>query len=590
MVFLLLITGTLAVVLPITYFSSVEIIKNQSVLLNNKLVQMGTSKLDTSIEEVDKIFHSLYINKDFRNFINSRSQNSENGFNETYAGMKNVLHSYVNSRRDIFSIVYLDSDYIVYVARNEAGYERTSDRNNMPRWLPDAIEKLQDKDTGRLVISTHRHIPINFRITASDELIFSIARGIINVEKDYSVTGTLFINLDLSSFRKITDDIKPYSDSFTYILSPDGTVVYDSTNVDTASVIDKKVADKFSRQSGNAQVRLRGRDFIAVYSTSEVTGWKIINLIPVAQYSANVALVTRVVIIICILAVMLSVLVTLYVSRLISNPIERLSGVMNEIDLTNMDVRVDESRRDEIGVLSRSFNSLITKLRDSIRREYEAGIRQKDAELKALQAQINPHFLYNVLQSISSIAVLNDVQEINIMAKALGRMLRYSINTDDNITTIENEIDHVESYLAIQKVRFGEKLEYFLDIPQYVKKCRVLKLSIQPIVENAILHGFEGKLEKGIICIKCSLEKDCVVFEISDNGAGIPDKKLQSIMEELNSRGSAYYSDKKPSIGLRNVLERLKILYNGQAHMSIESEIDVGTSIYVRFPSDIPGR
>jgi len=583
--YLLLIISTLIIVLSITYFSSIEIIKNQSITLNNKLVEMGANNLDSYIGEIDKIYQSLYINTNFKRIISSQTFIDEYDFISTFTSLKNIMHSYINSRKDIFSIVYLDNNYLIYIGQSEAGYEKAADIDKTQEGIRDESEFLKNKYTDLVIFPTHTNVSANLKITNSKEKVFTVARNIVNVEREYGKVGSLYINVDLSILSKIAADIKPYNSSFTYILSDDGTIVFDSSGVHTAQMISLDILKNFRSKAGYSQLDISGNKYMTVYTTSDKTGWKIINFIPVEQYSANMSFVTKIVLIICLIAITFAIFITIIISSRISNPIEKLSQIMNKIDLGNMSLRADESRHDEIGMLSKSFNSLIRKFQSSIKKEYEANIRQKDSEMKALQAQINPHFLYNVLQSISSIAILHDIDEVNVMAKSLGKMLRYSIKTNENVVSVEEEIEHVINYLSIQKIRFGDKsLDFIINIPDHIKKYSILKLSLQPIIENAIIHGFDGKNEKGIICISCYEEGEYISIEVSDNGRGLNDKKLKKITRELNSADNAYYSDISPSIGLKNVLLRLRIFYGGEVSMNILSEIDVGTCVRIKFP------
>jgi two-component system sensor histidine kinase YesM len=577
-VFLLLTLTIIVTVLLITYYSSTDIIKNQSIELNNKLLELGKNNLENSIDEVDKIFHSLYINEDFKKFISTNDISDDFNFISTYTRIKNTLHSIVNSRRDIYSIIYVDKKgYYIYTTRTEAGYSRTFNIDHMPDWFRNSLQYLQDQKNGKMLLPTHEHIPLEMKVTDKGEKVYTMARSIINVDKDYEVLGTLFINLDLTTLQKISSEIIPYKNSFTYIVSPDGTVVYDSKQRNTGENIkDPAVRDLHDKVPGNMQISIDGRQWMAVYTTSDVTGWKIINFIPMSEYTANISFFTKMMLTVLIMAGLFSILIAFIVSRYISTPIESLSGVMQRMDIDKMDLRADESGRDEIGSLAKSFNSLIDKLQNSIENEYEANIRQKEAEMKALQSQINPHFLNNVLQSISSIAVLNHVESINIMAKSLGKIMRYNMKTNENVVTVREECEHVMNYLSIQKIRFGDKLEYELNCPPYLNEYPILKFTLQPIVENAIIHGFEHKTDKGIINIQCSLDGDYIVFDIADNGYGMDETRMEYILSG-NANG----------IGLNNVITRLKLFYHNKAVLSIEGEIHVGTNVRIKIPINI---
>jgi two-component system sensor histidine kinase YesM len=375
----------------------------------------------------------------------------------------------------------------------------------MPEWLRDALDKTYRNRDRLLFIPTHPHFPLNLKVTRTDEKVFSVARCIINVEKNYEPIGALFINMNL--------------------------------------------------------------------------------FIPTRLYTANVSFITEIIAIVCIFSIIVSIIITMLIARHISRPVEKLTVIMKTIENGQMNLRADESGNDEIVVLSKSFNSLIGKLQDVIRKQYEADIRQKDAELKALQAQINPHFLYNVLQSISSISVLHNIDDINIMAKSLGNMLRYCIKTEKSVVTVRSECEHSGNYLAIQKVRFGERLEYSIDVPRYQHEYSLLKLTLQTVIENSIIHGFNDKEGKGIIHMSACKEGENIVFDISENGKGMSCTELEKLNRELKNTETGFYSSESPSIGLKNVLVRLKIFYNYLADMYIESEEGTGTSVIIKVPA-----
>lgn len=571
---LLLSLTVLTLAIFTTYRSSTDIIRQQSVELNNKLLQMGKENLETSVDEVDKIYRSLYISKEFNEFNAASGIEDNYDFINTYTSIKNLLHSVINTRRDIFSIIYVNKrGFMIYTSKKEAGYERNFSLADMPQWFQTTMQELE-KNRRRIVLPTHPHIPINFKVTDGAQSVYTIGRSIINVDNDYAILGSMYINLDLSAFREMASQIKPYHDALTYIVSADGTIVYDSTEKQIGQSVEKSVMAALDNgDTGEKEVMMNDRRWMVVYTTSDSLGWKIMNFIPVSEYSANISVITKIALIVCAFAVLFSILIAFLVSRHISNPIEHLTQVMRKIDLGSMSIRAQVNSQDEIGVLAGSFNDLISKLQIAIANEYEAEFRQREAEMRALQSQINPHFLNNVLQSIGSIALIHNVDEISVMAKSLGRMLRYNIRTNVNMVSVNEEAEHVSSYLSIQKIRFADMLDFEVNIPQHFKDYPMLKFTLQPIVENAIHHGFENKTDRGIINITCEQKAGYLVFDISDNGKGIPHDQIAQL-----------YNGESDGIGLMNVLTRLKLMYNDQASLTIESEEQVGTSVIIRIP------
>lgn len=583
-IFLLLIVSILAAVVFTTYLKSTRIIREQSVSLNDRLVEMGRSNLDESIEDVNKLFRSFYVNNDFKEYIISRRTDDQYSFISTCTNVENIMHTFINTRKDIFSILYVDiNGFAIYATRNEVGHDRYFDTAGMPDWFQEALDSLYEDKGQRLILPTRGHIPLDFSATDLEE-VYTISRAILDIDHGFEPIGALFIQMNLSALNEITGDIQPYGNSFSYIFDNNGQIVYDSSGQKTAGVLDADILAQFDRDKGNQTIDMDGTAYVAVYDTCQSVDWKIVNFVPVRQYSAQVADITRTVAIISILAILIAVIITYFASRGISNPIEKLSRAMDAVELSNMDVAVDISQKDEIGHLSRNFQSLIHKLKRSIQKEYETHLRQKDAQMKALQAQTNPHFLYNVLQSISSIAMVHHVGEINTMAKSLGKMLRYSIKTRDYVVTIADEVEHVRHYLSIQKIRFGDKLTYSIHVPEYLAGTPVLKLILQPLVENAIIHGFEGKDGEGVVHLSCQRDRGCLLCTVSDNGKGIGSKEMDALLAELRQEDTGFYTDGAPGIGLKNMATRLRMFYGEDFDFEIESEEGKGTTIQLRIP------
>jgi two-component system sensor histidine kinase YesM len=393
------------------------------------------------------------------------------------------------------------------------------------------------------------------------------------------------VSFNLSKIAQICDNVKPYDDSFTYVVGDDGTIVYDSEGTAIGDMMRPDVLGIIRTFNNYATVLIDEKQYVVVSEQSVETGWSIVSLVPVSEYSKDINTITKYIVLIAILATGVSIFFTYLLSKQFSKPIENLSRVMNHIEDGNLDLRAEEKGSDEISLLSRNFNSLIARLKFVMEHEYELTIRQKDAELKALQAQINPHFLFNSLQSVNSIAAVYQISEINTIVDSLGKILRYSIKTKDNIVSMREEVEHATHYLNIYKVRFGERIKYQIQIPDELMQYSILKLSLQPIVENAIIHGFRNAESVWYIMISASVRDDIITIEISDNGIGMSPEELQALQENLDSSDSGFYSSEYPSIGLKNVYHRMKISYGDSAKIEIDSDLNVGTSVKIHYPA-----
>lgn len=274
----------------------------------------------------------------------------------------------------------------------------------------------------------------------------------------------------------------------------------------------------------------------------------------------------------------------------IYRPIVNIEKAIHAIAQGDMDLNIDTQKIDELYALSGSLNSVINLLRDLTNREYNAKLLKKQAELNALQSQINPHFLYNTLDSIRSQALCEKVPIIASMTKALSNLFRYSISHSNSIVTLREELSNVDNYLTIQQFRFNDKFTVIkqLDDDTYnLLDCKIPKLTIQPIVENAVFHGLETKPGHGTIIISAIATRKRLVIKIEDDGIGISEKKLAELNADLN-RSSHDLIEKDISIGgsiaLQNVNDRIKLYFGNEYGMHVYSTLNLGTSVELVLP------
>jgi two-component system sensor histidine kinase YesM len=573
-------------VILFSYRNSVDIIRKQSIELNDKLIENGISNIDSELNSIQQVVYALFGNEDFVNTIPKSSlvddYTAYGVFNSIGASMQEVL----SAKSNIFSIIYMDNNKnLIYSTSNKTSYERSVEIDDIPVWFSDTVNQLKEDKYRYVLIPTHKHLSIKSDFSVINDMVYTYACSALDLNNGFKSLGVLMINFDLSKLSEISENVKPYDNSFTYIVSEDGTIIYDSTQISIGEHLRPDILDKIKLSNNYFSANINNTDYIVVYAESKLTKWKMLSLVPVAEYSKDINNITKYIIFLAVFATGISIIITLLFSKQFSKPIEHLSDVMNKIEDGDIDLRVDEKGSDEIGALSRNFNSLISRLKYVMKHEYELTIRQKDAELKALQAQINPHFLFNVLQSINSIAVLHNIKEISTIATSLGKIMRYSIKTSDNIVSIKEECEYIIHFLEIHKVRFGSKFKYYINIPEDLMKYSILKLTLQPIVENAVIHGFKNDGMDWILIIDASLDKDVVIFDISDNGVGMTDKNLRTVNNNILNSPTGFYTNDFASIGLKNVFYRLKINYGEDSKIDIDSEVGVGTTVRIQYPA-----
>jgi two-component system sensor histidine kinase YesM len=250
-------------------------------------------------------------------------------------------------------------------------------------------------------------------------------------------------------------------------------------------------------------------------------------------------------------------------------PIKRLIRNMTRVEIGQFDVEEFKTREDEIGILELRFQTMVRNLKEMIIREYEQRIEISTAQLKMLQAQINPHFLYNTLQSIGTVALRHGVEEINDKISQLGSIMRYSMDLNTETVYLQQEIEHIENYLSLQENRFKRKLSYSIRCESGALKVMVPKMILQPLVENSIIHGIENGTGMGAIHLGMMLDSAMLTISITDNGKGMDYNEIEQVKLQFNEPN--IYKREEGGIGLINVLQRLRLKYGDQFTWHITS-------------------
>lgn len=324
---------------------------------------------------------------------------------------------------------------------------------------------------------------------------------------------------------------------------------------------------------------LEARGQLVVYQTLNQADWKIVGVIPKRAIAESVSYIKILMIMLVAVAVAVSMVVAELVAASVTRPIDALVDAMEQVYIGNLDVSVRTDGTDEIGVLYRSFNHMtgeMKRLIDTIYREQEALRKQ---ELKALQAQINPHFLYNTLDSIIWSLRMRQVEESIDMLSALTDFFKISLSKGKDIITIEEEVKHISSYLSIQHQRYREKFDYDINVDPALLGCRTPKLILQPMVENAIYHGLKPKEGTGYLYIHIFAEGEDILMRVEDTGMGMPKERVDRLNEELASISS---DQQGTGYGVRNVNDKIKIVFGKEYGVEIRSVEGEGTIVTLR--------
>ena len=585
-IFFILVLFLLLITISLNYMISSRSNNRNAKILNNQMATLADQDFQVIFDEIDRIYSSITTSPNFSSLYNASSKASPlENYLLTY-NLSDLLSTPLGASLYIHSINYINpsNDMLISCIAGEMNVERNFSFSDSPSWFQTAVNKLEENENANILyLPSHQELYYKRGANDVNKEVITVVRKTANVNTNYQNKGLLFFNIDLEVLKKLTRGLNAYDGMQNIIMTDTGEVIY---STDTGLTQVPGAADTLLNCKTIGYLTLSQNTYMALPVPIQVNIWRIISLIPKSVYTRESRHVALLSILVGVLVLTLGLFITWILSKRISTPIESLSGTMKAVSNDQMDIRAEITSNDEVGELSVSFNTMLDRINDLIEQEYVLTARQKDAQIKALQAQINPHFLYNILQSIASIASINHIPEITTMANSLGKMMRYSIKTAENSTTIQDELIHVVHYLEIQKIRHLEKLDYQIQSDEKYADFPLLKLTLQPLIENAIMHGFCPSHEKLFILLTVTEEDPWLIIQISDDGAGIPAEKLQQIQTELLTPATGFYSDSSPSIGIKNVYARLRLYYNKNVLLEIDSEQDEGTVITLKLPLD----
>jgi two-component system sensor histidine kinase YesM len=323
---------------------------------------------------------------------------------------------------------------------------------------------------------------------------------------------------------------------------------------------------------------INGKKYLINSKKMDNFNWIIVGQVPMNELMRDSKRVTRTITMIGSISIAIAFLFSLLISRTISRPIGKLIATMNKVGKGSLDVRMNLYGRDEVGQLSVSFNKMVQEISDLMQRVVEEQNKKKEYEFTAIQAQINPHFLYNTLESVCALALMNKNDEVYKMVKALSVFYRVGLSKGRNIISIKEEIQNIKSYLVIQQIRYEGSFDTEIDIDPGIMEKQIVKLSVQPLIENAIYHGLRNKRGKGIIIVQGRQHKDIISITVSDNGCGFDVTAKEPLLADSNA-------EHRSGFGLRSVDERIKLYFGEDYGIRIHSKKDFGTTIEIRIPN-----
>lgn len=413
-----------------------------------------------------------------------------------------------------------------------------------------------------------------------DHQAVTVVRAIQDRNEEKSL-GIMVIELDPDMFSNLLlGNQGLFQYQYLFILDQKGQVICSNPKINNGW--QEEINDRFERGIRRFELIWNNKRYYVCGQYNGITGWRSYSAIPFEGLFPQAGDLKKAIWLVAVVSTLGIAGVIVLLVYAMARPIKRLSKAMGQVQKGDFAVRVPNKRKDEIGELTESFNYMLEEINTLIRQVYQEKIAQKNAEVQALQAQINPHFLYNTLDSVNWMLIDRGDYDISDIILSLAGLMRYSIEDENAFVPLEKEIGYVLCYLKIQKNRLEERLEYSVESEESLAADRVPKLILQPIVENAITHGIEPRKRKGTIRIVLKDLGDEMLISVEDNGIGMTPEQLNHLREEVPDVEKEGHT----GIGVRNVDRRIRLHYGEAYGISIESTYGEGTIVNLRIPKD----
>ena len=412
--------------------------------------------------------------------------------------------------------------------------------------------------------------------------VISLSRAVELTKAGNTSRGTLVVDMSFSGIEQLFSKINTSDGTYVYLMDGNGEIIYHpKQKLIYSNLFKENNKAAVAYEDGNRVEKFDGEERSVIVRTVGYTGWKIISVTPVSQFSMNLVQMRFFFIVILAFSLILIILLNLILSAQIANPIKKLENSVKDLekDGAQPESGIYIGGSQEVQHLGRAVQSMVeqrNRLMDDVVEEQEA---KRKSELEALQSQINPHFLYNTLDSIVWMIESNRYEEATSMITDLASLFRISLSKGENIISVDKELQHARNYINIQKVRYKNKFDVTFDIDPQILQYSTMKLVLQPLLENAIYYGMESMDDDGRIVVRGYQCDDDIYLAVEDNGLGMPPEVTEKLLVEDNQ-----LPKKGSGIGLLNVQRRIQIYFGKEYGLNIESVSDEGTKVIIHLP------
>ncbi len=562
LLFCLMITIPFLVIGTITYRKYSDNVERNTMELTNDIVSQININLDRYVKEIERLTLMPLYDESVMAIL---KQHSGPGGEQLYltteetTKMNLFISSLVFDRSEIESVLIFTNDGSIFSNLDQSVRKNWEVRNSA--WMT----PVKEQDGGLTIIPRH-HARY---YTAPDKEVVSIAR-VIREPYSNRMLGIVKVDLTNKGFETMLSSVS-VNGSQLYITDRNGELIYANE----------------SARSGD----INRSDYIQAHAISDYTGMEVTALIPRDALREDAREISRFTLIISMLGLLFAYMVAVFSSNRLVRPIAHLHSKMRQVQRGLFNERATVTTHDEIGQLTEGFNTMIGEIERLVREVYETRLREREAELSALQSQIHPHFLYNTLEMMNMLALQGNRMQLSDIVTNLGRLLRYTVDRQEQRVYLQDEVRFVEAYLQIQGMRLGSRLHAEVRVDSSYDYCQVPKLILQPLVENVIEHA----LGEGTVSMKLAarVEQDDLILTVSDNGAGMTLEQMDRLEQSWNARNQDRREEEdsqvsfgiiKKGFALRNVHQRIRLLYGEPYGLTLDRYVELGSSFVIRLP------
>lgn len=567
--FSVLILLSLAIFYMISLRYTEETVLGNSIDYTSRLVKQVNSDIDYYIDYMENISSLVVENTDVQEYLFGNGDWSENKMR--YQRILTQFKTIVETRKDISNIAVVTRDGRSIINKGTDVLNPNIKLNEVD-WYNEAL-----KGDGSILTASH----VQYVIKNNYKWVVTLARP-LKTKEGSAAAGVFFIDLNYKLLKDLCENNSLGLNSYIFIMDGNGKIIYHpKQQLLFRGLTTEKTEEALACEEPYFVTGERDDSRLYTISRSESTGFSVVGVVALSELMQKKDQTQRLYLFVTLLLLLSGVLLATFLAGAITRPLKALRISMKEVEKGNWEAaQIENLDNSELGVLGKSFNLMLCRIRQLMEQNIYEQEQKRKSELKALRSQINPHFLYNTLDSIIWMAEGGKNKEVILMTSSLARLLRQSISNEDEIIPLWKELEYTKSYLTIQKMRYRDKLEFSIDVEESIRNEGIINLILQPIVENAIYHGIRKKEEGGQITVTGMQMDGNILLKVTDNGLGMDPDTLNHIFDKSRE----HENEKKGGVGVYNVHMRIQLYYGEAYGLAFESREGEGTTVTVRIP------